>query len=157
MLQHHVVKNSSKQRLRVSPDRSIGSRMTDLTDARSRPDLLIRWLWLVGLMVFSMVVVGGITRLTESGLSITEWQPIVGTLPPLSEADWESAFAKYRATPEYEQVNKGMALSEFKGIFWWEYIHRLLGRLIGLDRVPATLPALRRAPRPGSWRCGLST
>ena len=79
-----------------------------------------------------MVVVGGVTRLTHSGLSITEWQPIVGTLPPLSAADWNDAFAKYQATPEYAQVNQGMPLDAFKGIFWWEYFHRLLGRAIGV-------------------------
>jgi cytochrome c oxidase assembly protein subunit 15 len=79
-----------------------------------------------------MVVVGGGTRLTHSGLSITEWQPIVGTLPPLGEADWNAAFAKYQATPEYRLVNRGMTLEAFKGIFWWEYFHRLLGRAIGV-------------------------
>ncbi|MEO5784280.1 MAG: COX15/CtaA family protein [Casimicrobiaceae bacterium] len=90
------------------------------------------WLFACALMVFMMVVVGGVTRLTHSGLSITEWQPIVGTLPPLDDAQWQEAFAKYQATPEYEQVNKGMALDEFKAIFWWEYAHRLLGRVIGV-------------------------
>ncbi|MEO8344134.1 MAG: COX15/CtaA family protein [Betaproteobacteria bacterium] len=90
------------------------------------------WLLVCCALVFAMVVVGGVTRLTHSGLSITEWQPIVGTLPPLSAADWDSAFAKYQLTPEYEQVNKGMALSEFQRIFWWEYFHRLLGRVIGV-------------------------
>jgi cytochrome c oxidase assembly protein subunit 15 len=79
-----------------------------------------------------MIVVGGVTRLTHSGLSITEWQPIVGTLPPLSDGDWQAAFAKYQATPEYKLVNHGMSLAEFKGIFWWEYAHRLLGRVIGI-------------------------
>ena len=103
------------------------------------------WLLACCALVFAMVVVGGVTRLTHSGLSITEWQPIVGTLPPLSQADWEVAFAKYRATPEYQQVNKGMALAEFKGIFWWEYFHRLLGRLIGVAFfVPYAWFALRR-------------
>ncbi|MEP7208215.1 MAG: COX15/CtaA family protein [Casimicrobiaceae bacterium] len=90
------------------------------------------WLFACALMVFMMVVVGGVTRLTHSGLSITEWQPIVGTLPPLDDAQWQEAFVKYQATPEYQQVNKGMALDEFKGIFWWEYAHRLLGRVIGI-------------------------
>jgi cytochrome c oxidase assembly protein subunit 15 len=78
-----------------------------------------------------MVVVGGVTRLTHSGLSITEWQPIVGTLPPLSAGDWDDAFAKYQTTPEFRDVNHRMTLDEFKGIFWWEYFHRLLGRAIG--------------------------
>ena len=101
-----------------------------------------------------MIVVGGVTRLTHSGLSITEWQPIVGTLPPLSAADWEGAFAKYQATPEYQQVNKGMALSEFRGIFWWEYFHRLLGRLIGAAfLLPFLWFAVRRRIPPGyGWK-----
>ena len=79
-------------------------------------------------LVFAMVVVGGVTRLTHSGLSIVEWQPIVGTLPPLSDADWQQTFEKYQQTPQYRQVNQAMTLAEFKGIFWWEYVHRLLGR-----------------------------
>jgi len=90
------------------------------------------WLFLCCAVVFAIVVVGGVTRLTHSGLSITEWQPIVGTVPPLSDADWSAAFAKYQLTPEYQQVNKGMTLGEFQRIFWWEYFHRLLGRLVGV-------------------------
>jgi cytochrome c oxidase assembly protein subunit 15 len=107
------------------------------------------WLFACCALVFAMIVVGGVTRLTHSGLSITEWQPIVGTLPPLSASDWEEAFAKYRATPEYLQVNRGMTLEAFKGIFWWEYFHRLLGRLIGVVfLVPFAVFALtRRIPR----------
>jgi cytochrome c oxidase assembly protein subunit 15 len=91
-------------------------------------------IWLYGLaaLVFAMVVVGGATRLTESGLSITEWQPILGAIPPLSEADWLQAFEKYKAIPEYQLVNRGMLLEEFKVIYWWEWAHRFLGRLIGL-------------------------
>jgi heme a synthase len=92
-----------------------------------------------------MVVVGGITRLTESGLSITEWKPITGALPPLSAADWEEAFALYKATPEYQQINRGMSLSEFKFIFFWEWFHRLLGRVIGLAyALPLAWFALKR-------------
>ena len=90
------------------------------------------WLLICCAVVFAIVVVGGVTRLTHSGLSITEWQPIVGTIPPLSDADWSAAFAKYQLTPEYQQVNKGMTLPEFQRIFWWEYFHRLLGRLVGV-------------------------
>jgi cytochrome c oxidase assembly protein subunit 15 len=78
-----------------------------------------------------MVLVGGATRLTESGLSITEWQPVAGTLPPLSDAAWSAAFEKYKAIPQYRYVNRGMSLAAFKTIFWWEWAHRLLGRLIG--------------------------
>ncbi len=89
------------------------------------------WLLLCCALVFAMVVVGGVTRLTHSGLSIVEWQPILGTLPPLSDTQWLEAFDKYKLTPEYRKVNHGMNLNEFKSIFWWEYFHRLLGRLIG--------------------------
>ena len=103
------------------------------------------WLLVCCAFVFAIIVVGGITRLSHAGLSITEWQPIVGTLPPVSAADWEAAFAKYRATPEYQQVNRGMTLDSFKYIFWWEYAHRLLGRLIGLVFiVPLAVFAVRR-------------
>lgn len=83
-------------------------------------------------MIFAMAVIGAITRLTESGLSIMEWAPITGTLPPLSQGEWERIFALYREIPEYQEMNLGMSLAEFKTIFWWEYIHRLWGRLIGL-------------------------
>jgi cytochrome c oxidase assembly protein subunit 15 len=102
--------------------------------ARPRPGPLANLLLLVAALVFAMVVVGGITRLTESGLSITEWKPISGAIPPLSQADWEHAFRLYQATPEYREINgpAGMTLATFKHIYWWEFAHRLLGRLIGL-------------------------
>lgn len=90
------------------------------------------WLLICCVLVFAMVVVGGVTRLTGSGLSIVEWQPLIGTIPPLSEQDWVILFEKYQKIPQYELVNKDMSLDAFKGIFWWEYFHRLLGRLIGL-------------------------
>lgn len=90
------------------------------------------WLWCVAALVFAMIVVGGATRLTDSGLSITEWKPIMGAIPPLSDADWHDAFEKYRQIPEYHLVNKGMSLQEFKGIFWWEWAHRFLGRFLGV-------------------------
>jgi heme a synthase len=90
------------------------------------------WLLICCSMIFTMVVIGGITRLTESGLSITEWKPISGVIPPLGEAEWQAEFDRYKLIPEYVQFNQGMTLSEFKGIFWWEYIHRLWGRLIGV-------------------------
>jgi heme a synthase len=98
--------------------------------ARARRPVVV-WLLVCCALVLLMVVVGGVTRLTHSGLSIVEWQPIVGTLPPLSEAQWLETFAKYQITPEYRKVNHAMGLDEFKGIFWWEYFHRLLGRMIG--------------------------
>ncbi len=108
--------------------------MTEHAFGRARPDLLIRWLWIVGLMVFAMVVVGGITRLTESGLSITEWKPVSGAIPPLSHAEWAAAFEKYKQIPEYIEINgpAGMTLADFKFIFFWEWVHRFLGRLIGV-------------------------
>ncbi|MBM3536474.1 MAG: heme A synthase [Alphaproteobacteria bacterium] len=89
------------------------------------------WLFVVAALIFAMVVIGGITRLTESGLSITEWKPVTGTLPPLSEAEWQAEFEKYRQIPEYREKNLGMSLTEYKAIYWWEYLHRLWGRLIG--------------------------
>jgi heme a synthase len=98
--------------------------------ARNRPAAV--WLLVCCAMVFAMVVVGGITRLTHSGLSIVEWQPIVGTLPPLTAEQWGETFAKYQQTPEYRLVNHDMSLDSFKTIFWWEYFHRLLGRLVGV-------------------------
>ncbi len=112
------------------------------------------WLLACCALVFAVIVVGGITRLSHAGLSITEWQPIVGTLPPLSAADWEDAFAKYRATPEYQQVNRGMTLDAFKRIFWWEYVHRLLGRLVGVAFVVplAVFAWRRRIPEGLGWK-----
>lgn len=90
------------------------------------------WLFVVAALIFAIVLVGGATRLTGSGLSITEWAPIMGAIPPLSEADWAVAFAKYREIPQYRLENAGMTLDGFKAIFWWEWSHRLLGRVIGL-------------------------
>jgi len=101
-----------------------------MTDADRRRVAI--WLLACAALVFLIVAVGGVTRLTRSGLSIVEWQPLVGAVPPLSQADWQELFAKYQATPEYRHVNAGMDLEGFKRIFWWEYAHRLLGRLIGL-------------------------
>src|SRR5437764_7065538 len=113
------------------------------------PRAIAAWLLVCCALVFAMVVVGGVTRLTHSGLSITEWQPIVGTLPPLTDAQWQGAFGKYQLTPEYRHVNSGMTLAGFKSIFWWEYFHRLLGRLIGVVfLLPLiVLIAWRRIPR----------
>ena len=101
---------------------------------RERPLAIARWLLTVAALVFAMVVVGGITRLTESGLSITEWKPVSGALPPLSHADWLHQFQLYQATPQYRQVSgpAGMTLGQFQFIFFWEWAHRLLGRLLGL-------------------------
>jgi heme a synthase len=100
-------------------------------------------------MIFLMVVIGGVTRLTLSGLSITEWKPVIGIVPPLSAADWATEFAKYKQIPEYRALHFGMTLDEFKGIYFWEYLHRLLGRLVGLAySVPFVwFLARRRLPR----------
>jgi heme a synthase len=100
----------------------------------SRPLQVANWLYWVAALVFLMVVVGGITRLTESGLSITRWDLIKGTLPPLGDAQWQAEFARYRQTPEYIEINgpAGMDLAAFKFIYFWEWIHRFLGRLVGL-------------------------
>ncbi|MEM6623930.1 MAG: COX15/CtaA family protein [Pseudomonadota bacterium] len=90
------------------------------------------WLMMLALLVAVMVVVGGATRLTDSGLSITEWAPVIGTLPPLSQGDWDAAFAAYKTTTEFQEQNSWMTLEDFKPIFWWEWGHRFFGRLIGL-------------------------
>ena len=99
-------------------------------DANRR--LVRRWLGVVLFVLFALVLVGGATRLTESGLSITEWKPIHGAIPPLTVEEWEEEFALYQRIPQYEQINKGMTIDEFKTIFWWEWAHRLLARGIGL-------------------------
>ncbi len=111
-----------------------------------RPAALARWLWAVALLVIIVVGVGGITRLTESGLSITEWRPVSGVLPPLSEAGWIAEFEKYKQIPEYKEINLGMTLAGFKAIFFWEWLHRILGRLVGMALVvPLIWYAWRRA------------
>jgi cytochrome c oxidase assembly protein subunit 15 len=115
------------------------------------------WLALVALLVFIMVVVGGATRLTDSGLSITEWRPVTGAVPPLTDAGWAAEFEKYRRIPEYRFVNAGMSLAEFKTIFWWEWGHRFLGRVIGLAFAVPFLVFLiaRRIPQGLIGRCWL--
>ena len=90
------------------------------------------WLMILFALVVTMIAVGGLTRLTDSGLSITEWRPVAGALPPISAADWQNEFGKYRQIPEYRLQNRGMSLAEFKVIYWWEWGHRQLGRAIGL-------------------------
>jgi heme a synthase len=90
------------------------------------------WLYVVAAMVLAMVLVGGATRLTESGLSITQWQPVMGVVPPLNETQWQAEFQKYQAIPQYRELNRGMSLDAFKTIYWWEWSHRLIGRAIGM-------------------------
>ena len=119
---------------------------SSLLHKQIRPNAIANWLLAVALLVFCMVVVGGITRLTESGLSITEWKPVSGALPPLNDAQWINEFAKYKATPEYQQINNGMAMADFKFIYFWEWAHRLLARLVGVAfALPFIWFAVRRA------------
>jgi heme a synthase len=103
-----------------------------LTPAEIAAPKVRLWLYAMAFLVFCMVIVGGATRLTDSGLSITEWRPLLGAIPPLNEADWLAAFEKYQLIPEYQIQNRGMALSDFKFIYWWEWAHRFLGRFIGV-------------------------
>ena len=105
--------------------------MTAVTSHRD--DVIIgRWLAICAATIFGMILLGGVTRLTESGLSMVDWRPIMGVVPPLSTADWVYLFDQYKLFPEYRLVNQGMSLEEFKQIFWFEYLHRMLGRLIGI-------------------------
>ena len=122
--------------------------------ASAQPRALANWLFVVAGLIVLMVVIGGITRLTESGLSITEWKPLSGTVPPLTDAQWQAEFAHYQQIGQYQQLNRGMTLAEFKNIFFWEYVHRLLGRVIGLAfALPLLWFAVRRAiPRGYGWR-----
>ena len=109
-----------------------------------------RWLAVWAAVVFALVLVGGGTRLTESGLSITEWKPLSGVVPPLNDAAWDAEFEKYKQIPQYSQMNAGMTLDAFKGIYLWEYFHRLLARLGGLVfAIPFFWFALRRKVPPG--------
>jgi cytochrome c oxidase assembly protein subunit 15 len=123
--------------------------MTATPSVQASSNRAIRvWLFAVAALIALMVMVGGATRLTESGLSITEWKPVTGTVPPLSQTEWEQAFEAYKLIPQYRTLNAGMTLSEFKTIFWWEWSHRLLGRVIGMVYLLPFLFFL--------WRGGLS-
>ncbi len=137
-------------------DSTLSSRAPLRAQPRPQPLALSNLLLFVSALVFAMVVVGGITRLTESGLSITEWKPLSGAVPPLSHADWEQAFALYQATPEYQKINgpAGMTLDQFKQIYFWEFVHRLLGRFIGIAfAAPLVWFAAKRAiPRGYGWK-----
>jgi cytochrome c oxidase assembly protein subunit 15 len=118
--------------------------------AEARPKTLALWLLVVAALVFAIVAVGGITRLTESGVSITEWKPVTGALPPLSDAQWQAEFAAYQGTPQYREINgpAGMTLATYKFIYFWEWVHRLLARAIGtlLFAVTAWFWARRQIP-----------
>jgi len=126
-----------------------------LRSDRSRPVAI--WLFIVAAMVFAMVVVGGATRLTDSGLSITQWKPIMGALPPMSEQAWRESFELYKKIPQYQLVNPDMTLDGYKGIFWWEWAHRLLGRTVGVVfAIPFAVFLVRRdIPRRLIWRCAV--
>lgn len=113
------------------------------------------WLLICAITVYIMIIIGGITRLTQSGLSMVEWEPIMGIIPPLSLADWQQVFTQYQASPEYQKVNLGMSLDEFKSIFWWEYGHRVLGRFIGLLFFVPFLFFLVRGYLSGIWKIKL--
>ena len=118
----------------VDDKKAVSPRQTGTIDKRpagARRGIRL-WLMLIFLLVVVMIAVGGLTRLTDSGLSITEWRPIAGALPPMTESAWQAAFDKYREIPEYQLQNKGMSLGEFQFIYWWEWGHRQLGRVIGL-------------------------
>ena len=132
------------------------SRPRAIADRTPNPTAIAAWLLFVASLVFLMVVVGGITRLTESGLSITEWNPVSGAIPPLTHEQWAHAFDLYKQTPEYRQINgpAGMDLAAYKFIFFWEWLHRLLGRVIGLAfALPLAWFAMRRSiPRGYGWR-----
>jgi len=122
--------------------------------SRASPRAIAVWLWCVAGLIVAIVVVGGITRLTESGLSITEWKPLTGIVPPLNDAQWQAEFANYLRIPQARTVHAGITLAGFKHIFFWEYIHRLLGRLIGMA---FALPLLwfvirRQVPKGYFWR-----
>jgi cytochrome c oxidase assembly protein subunit 15 len=127
---------------------------TTIAAPRARPRAIAFWLLVVAGMIVGMVVLGGITRLTESGLSITEWDPISGIIPPLSHAQWVAEFDHYKRIPEYTEINRNMTLAGFKAIFFWEYLHRLWGRLIGFAfAVPLIwFAAKRQIPQGYGWR-----
>jgi cytochrome c oxidase assembly protein subunit 15 len=115
------------------------------------------WLYAVAALIFVTLVVGGATRLTESGLSITEWKPVTGVLPPISETEWQSEFGRYQEIPQYRQLNRGMTLDQFKTIYWWEWTHRLLARLVGAAFLLPFLFFLWRRAIPRSLKARLWT
>ena len=142
--------------LKLTPPTALATGTLGPDDARH--PFVRRWLLLTALLVFVMVLVGGATRLTGSGLSITEWRPVAGAIPPLNAADWAAEFARYKASPQYELLNRGMEMGEFQFIYWWEWGHRQLGRLIGLIFAAGlAFAALRRwvSPRLGVLLFGM--
>ena len=132
-----------------------GRRAASVTTAARAPaparGAIAVWLWVLAALVALMVLVGGATRLTDAGLSITEWAPVMGVLPPLSDADWEGAFATYQATTEFQEQNAWMTLADFKPLYWWEWAHRQLGRVIGLVWLAGLLWFLGTRAVPAGW------
>ena len=128
-----------------------------MTTLHQRRRAIRLWLYAVAVLVVAMVTVGGATRLTDSGLSIVEWRPVTGAVPPLNQADWAAEFDKYKTSSEYALVNKGMTLAEFKRIYWWEWAHRLLGRVIGaVFLLPLLFFLIKGWVEPGlKWRLWL--
>src|SRR5712672_4414813 len=122
-----------RRTIRCAQIHSSAASTTDISPSQTSHHRAVRW-WLVSIaaLIAIMVLVGGATRLTESGLAIVEWKPVTGTLPPLNQAQWTAAFEAYKTIPQYRELNAGMNLAEFKTIFWWEWSHRLLGRAIGV-------------------------
>ena len=106
--------------------------MNDSFERRAHDNAVAKWLLLCCGLVFAMVVLGGFTRLTGSGLSMVDWRPLMGILPPLGDAEWQRVFELYQLSPEFQKVNAHMDVDAFKDIFWLEYLHRLLGRTIGI-------------------------
>ena len=133
----------------------VGGTQADVAVAAARRDPsrkgIFIWLMILALLVIIMVLVGGATRLTDSGLSITEWAPVMGSIPPLSQADWDAAFAAYQQTTEFKEQNNWMSLADFKPIFWWEWGHRFLGRFIGLVWLVGFLFFLFTRKIPEGW------
>lgn len=129
--------------------------MSEKMATEGTPRAVRWWLYAVAAMIFLTLIIGGATRLTESGLSITEWKPVTGVLPPLSDAAWQDEFAKYRAIPQYQQLNRGMSLEAFKTIYWWEWSHRFLARSTGAVFLLPFLFFLWRGSIPRSLRTRL--
>lgn len=123
--------------------------MNEIPTQGKKPILI--WLYTGMIMIIIMIAIGGITRLTHSGLSMVDWKPIMGTIPPITDADWEASFEKYKAFPEYQIVNYDMDLSEYKEIFFWEYLHRLWGRIMGFVFIIPFIAFWRKKYLPGPW------
>ncbi len=143
-----ILASAGKAAIGAAMDSALTSPVAHAVERGPRPLVLARWLLLIAALTFAILVVGGVTRLTESGLSITQWNLVAGVLPPLNHADWTAEFVRYQATPEFRQINgpAGMGLAAFQSIYFWEWLHRLLGRLVGIAMfAPLVWFAARRA------------